>query len=129
MVEAMQVRAQARTACARALTPCGLAPRYKIPVLNFDQFMSNVQATGSRPYLVLNYDSCNLINGSGDWSYSQLLALAQSWIAYIVRKGYKVTSAQGAQPPHPSFLGPHAVSSVLLAQPSPGLSSSDSAAP
>ena len=70
-------------------------------MLDFDQFMSNVQATGAVPYLVLNYDSCNLSFGSGDWTYSQLLALAQSWITYIVKMGYKVFSAWGrSQPTH-----------------------------
>ena len=67
--------------------------RFKVPVMDFDQFMGNVKATGAVPYLVLNYDSCNLIYGSGDWSYSQLLALAQSWVAYIIRMGYAVSSA------------------------------------
>ena len=52
--------------------------------------MSAITATGADPYLVLNYDSANLINGPGDWSYAQLLALAQSWVTYIKRMGYKV---------------------------------------
>ena len=60
------------------------------PVLNFDQFMGVVQATGADPYLVLNFDSCNLIYGSGDWSYTQLGQLAVSWAQYIARKGYSV---------------------------------------
>ena len=78
------------TACARVLTACALVQRYKIPVMDFDQFMGNVKATGAKPYLVLNYDSCNIINGPGDWSFNQLLELAKSWIAYIIRMGYQV---------------------------------------
>ena len=66
------------------------APRFTYPVLNFDQFMSYVQATGADPFLVLNFDSCNLIYGSGDWSYTQLGQLAVSWLQYIARKGYSV---------------------------------------
>ena len=58
--------------------------------MNFDQFMSYTQATGADPYLVLNYDSCNKIFGSADWSYSQLGQLAVSWLQYIARKGYSV---------------------------------------
>ena len=52
--------------------------------------MSLTKATSSEPYVVLNYDSANLIYSSGDWSYSRLLALAQSWLQYIIRMGYKV---------------------------------------
>ena len=58
--------------------------------MNFDQFMGVVQATGADPYLVLNFDSCNLIHGSGDWSYTQLGQLAVSWAQYIARMGYSV---------------------------------------
>ena len=72
------------------------ARRFNFPVLDFDQFMSYVKSTGATPYLVLNYDSANLIYGSGDWSYSQLLALAQSWLQYIVRMGYQVLPGSSA---------------------------------
>lgn len=67
--------------------------------MTFDQFMSYVQATGADPYLVLNYDSANLIHGSADWSYTQLGLLAVSWLQYIARKGYSVRprSLQGCQ--------------------------------
>ena len=78
------------------LTACWLVLRYKIPVMDFDTFMANVKATGAQPYLVLNYDSANLINGSGDWSYNQLLDLAKSWIAYIIKMGYKVRVCRDA---------------------------------
>ena len=67
-----------------------IARRFNFPTLDFDQFMSITKATSTTPYLVLNYDSANLIYGSGDWSYSQLLALAQSWLQYIIRMGYQV---------------------------------------
>ncbi|KAK9834900.1 hypothetical protein WJX81_007315 [Elliptochloris bilobata] len=71
----------------RSTNPAG----YSIPVLDFDQFMGYVKATNAVPYLVLNYDSCSLRFGSGDWSYDQLLALAKSWLSYIVQMGYKAT--------------------------------------
>ena len=58
--------------------------------MNFNQFMSYVQATGADAYLVLNYDSANMIYGSADWSYTQLGQLAVSWLQYIARKGYTV---------------------------------------
>ena len=86
---------------AQSWWPCPVRS-FKFPVLDFDQFMSLTKATASEPYLVLNYDSANLIYGSGDWSYSQLLALAQSWLQYIIRMGYKVPPAahqRAATPP------------------------------
>ena len=84
--------------------PCP-ARSFNIPVLDFDQFMSLTKATSSTPYLVLNYDSANLIYGSGDWSYSQLLALAQSWLQYIVRMGYKVLPCRPPAGCHTSHAG------------------------
>ena len=73
--------------------------------------MSSVQATGADPYLVLNYDSCNKIFGSADWSYAQLGQLAISWLQYIARKGYSVRprSLQGCLQ--------HACAVMLLAKP------------
>ncbi len=70
--------------------------RFVINTLDFDQYMSYVQATGAEPYVVLNYDSANTILGPGDWSYTKLLALAKSWLNYIKSKGYKVRPCQPA---------------------------------
>ncbi|KAK9834894.1 hypothetical protein WJX81_006971 [Elliptochloris bilobata] len=56
--------------------------------LDFDEFMGVVAATGADPYLVLNYDSAN--KPGERWNYEQLRDAAESWVAYIVRKGYQV---------------------------------------
>ena len=60
--------------------------------LDFDQFMEVVAATGADPYLVLNYDSANKppANPGDSWDYEKLRDAAESWVAYIVRKGYQV---------------------------------------
>ena len=64
--------------------------RFVINTLDFDTYMSYIQATGADPYVVINYDSANSVWGPKDWTYTQLLALAKSWVSYIKRKGYKV---------------------------------------
>ena len=71
------------------LRTCAVA-RFVINTLDFDTYMSYIQATGADPYVVINYDSANSVWGPKDWTYTQLLALAKSWVSYISRKGYKV---------------------------------------
>jgi len=68
------------------------------PPLDFDAFMSCIEATGALPYLVLNYDSANLVHGPNDWSYDQLLELAKSWLSYIQRMGYQARRPGSADP-------------------------------
>lgn len=59
--------------------------------LDFDEFMDVVVAAGADPYLVLNYDSANKepYPGGERWDYDKLRNAAESWVAYIVRKGYE----------------------------------------
>lgn len=54
--------------------------------------MDLVDASGADPYLVLNYSSANNppANPGESWDYDLLRDAAESWVAYIVRKGYQV---------------------------------------
>lgn len=61
--------------------------RFTHKPLDFDEFMDVVAATGADPYLVLNYDSAN--KPGVRWDYDQLRDAAESWVSYIVRKGYQ----------------------------------------
>ena len=54
--------------------------------LDFEQFMDVVAATSADPYLVLNYKSANMCGG---WDYEKLRDAAESWVAYIVRRGHQ----------------------------------------
>ena len=63
---------------------CG---RFVDKPLDFDEFMDVAAAAGAEPYLVLNYDSAN--KPGQRWGYDQLRDAAESWVAYIVRKGYQ----------------------------------------
>jgi hypothetical protein len=80
------------------LRPALRARRFVQPPLDFDAFMLCIEATGALPYLVLNYDSANLVHGPNDWSYDQLLDLAKSWLSYIQRMGYQARRPGPADP-------------------------------
>ena len=70
----------------------GAPRRFIHKPLDFDQFMEVVVASGADPYLVLNYSSANNppANPGEAWDYDLLRDAAESWVAYIVRKGYQV---------------------------------------
>lgn len=67
----------------KALACC----RFVNKPLDFDDFMDVAAAAGAEPYLVLNYDSAN--KPGQRWDYDQLRDAAESWVSYIVRKGYQ----------------------------------------
>ena len=73
----------------------GLRRRFVHKPLDFGQFMEVVAATGADPYLVLNYDSANKPSAdpADSWGYDKLRDATESWVAYIVRKGYQVIHA------------------------------------
>ena len=92
--------------------------------MDFDQFMEVVAATGAEPYLVLNYDSANKPSAdpADSWGYDKLRDAAESWVAYIVRKGYQVTCPSMGAVPH-ACLASLALRSRVLMQHEYALSS------
>ena len=77
--------------CRRSCV-AGVRRRFVNKPLDFDQFMEVVAASGADPYLVLNYACANNppANPGESWDYDLLRDAAESWVAYIIHKGYQV---------------------------------------